>query len=368
MRDEAASRVVVAGLPPETAEWLQRRLGPVEVCDADDAETALRELEENGSLLIINHTLSGLPAFDVLSKMRSKSALADIPVIYLLDRHLDNELARRMVEQLGVTELMLHPIDREQVAVQAARLLHVPLSPARPPLPLTNGEDETPRWQGDEPQFVGGQEHAYLLIVDDDQVHAESIASEARERGMRVEIAQRPSAAQEIIADERPDLVLLDLAFPKAAEDGLSLLKQLNRHVPPVPVLVLTARDTFIDRVQVASLGGRGFLQKTVPPSEVLDAVARFLQQLGANEGRVMAVDDDPEVLAGLKSVLEPEGINLVTVEDPLRFWETLEQSTPDLLMIDLDMPRLSGIELCRVVRNDARWSSSRSLSHQRSG
>ena len=49
---------------------------------------------------------------------------------------------------------------------------------------------------------------------------------------------------------------------------------------------------------------------------------------------------------------------SLHTLDDPLRFWDTLEQATPDLLMLDLDMPRLSGIELCRVVRNDARWSA----------
>lgn len=43
-------------------------------------------------------------------------------------------------------------------------------------------------------------------------------------------------------------------------------------------------------------------------------------------------------------------------LSDPLSFWEVLEDVTPDLLVLDIDMPLISGIELCRVVRSDARW------------
>jgi diguanylate cyclase (GGDEF)-like protein len=45
------------------------------------------------------------------------------------------------------------------------------------------------------------------------------------------------------------------------------------------------------------------------------------------------------------------------TLEDPRRFWETLEATLPDLLILDIKMPHINGIELCQVVRNDARWS-----------
>jgi diguanylate cyclase (GGDEF)-like protein len=70
----------------------------------------------------------------------------------------------------------------------------------------------------------------------------------------------------------------------------------------------------------------------------------------------VLALDDDPTVLAILRATLDPAKIRLTTLSDPLRLWETLEESTPDLLMLDVDMPHLSGIELCRVVHSDPRW------------
>jgi len=47
--------------------------------------------------------------------------------------------------------------------------------------------------------------------------------------------------------------------------DSLRLLAELNTCTPPVPVLVLTAQDRLLNRVQVARLGGRGFLHKSLP-------------------------------------------------------------------------------------------------------
>ncbi|HEU0053688.1 MAG TPA: response regulator, partial [Longimicrobium sp.] len=51
-------------------------------------------------------------------------------------------------------------------------------------------------------------------------------------------------------------------------------------------------------------------------------------------------------------------GVRVNTVDDPLRFWEALEASTPDAVLLDVDMPHVTGVELCRVMRNDARWSA----------
>jgi diguanylate cyclase (GGDEF)-like protein len=69
-----------------------------------------------------------------------------------------------------------------------------------------------------------------------------------------------------------------------------------------------------------------------------------------------MVVDDDPLVLGALRDLLEPKRIHVITLDEPLRFWETLERTSPNLLVMDVEMPHLNGIELCRVVRNDPRW------------
>ena len=67
-------------------------------------------------------------------------------------------------------------------------------------------------------------------------------------------------------------------------------------------------------------------------------------------------MDDDPHLLDLLRTLLEPWGFNLTLLNDPRQFWHILEQTTPDLLILDVEMPGFSGIDLCQVVRQDPRW------------
>jgi PleD family two-component response regulator len=72
---------------------------------------------------------------------------------------------------------------------------------------------------------------------------------------------------------------------------------------------------------------------------------------------RVLVVDDDPAALDSMRVLLAPGDLEVFTLSDPLRFWETLEEVEPELLILDVDMPGINGPELCRTVRNDPRWS-----------
>jgi diguanylate cyclase (GGDEF)-like protein len=196
-----------------------------------------------------------------------------------------------------------------------------------------------------------------LLLVDADAELAEQLVVEAGVRGLRAEVVTTLRAAREAIAHERPAAAVLDLSFSAKTEDSLSLLSELTEQTPSVPTLILTARNAFVDRVEVARRGGSGFLRKPFPPAQIIEAVSRLMDRLRATETSVMAVDDDPQVLALLQALVEPYGIRLTTLGDPGRFWDVLQETSPDLLMLDVDMPGLSGIELCRVVRNDPRWA-----------
>jgi diguanylate cyclase (GGDEF)-like protein len=195
-----------------------------------------------------------------------------------------------------------------------------------------------------------------LLIVEDDEDLVDLLTAEAVTRGLRVATALTLSSARDVLGVQRPDAVLLDLSFDDDEDDGLALLAELTQMTPPVPVMVLTVRDAFVDRVEVARRGGRGFLKKSLSPAVAVDAVVDMLERLRASEAKVVAVDDDENVLATLKSLLHPHGVELTTVRDPNRFWEVLDEVSPDLILLDVDMPDFNGIDLCRVVRNDQRW------------
>ena len=206
------------------------------------------------------------------------------------------------------------------------------------------------------PQPKNLKQQSQLLIVDDDTALALALISDATAWGFHAEIACDLSTARKFISHSRPDAVLLDLCFPDSTENGFGLLAELATYEPPIPVVVFTARESFADRVKVARLGGQGFLHKPVSPARVMEAIAQVLQQSGTPEAKLMIVDDDPQLLDFLRTLLEPWGFHLTLLDDPQEFWDTLEQTVPDLLILDVDMPELSGIDLCQVVRNDPRW------------
>ncbi len=194
-----------------------------------------------------------------------------------------------------------------------------------------------------------------VIIADQNDEFSDSLEAEALNRGVRVRRAKSFEEARSLVADAAPEAVVADLALSGREEDGLSFLESLVAQEPPVPTLILTSKHAFTDRVEVARRGGRGFLSRSLSPPQVLDAVLTLVGRLHAADTKILAVDDDPQVLDLLVSMLEPRGISMRALSDARQFWPVFEAFTPDLVILDVDMPVLSGVELCRVVRNDAR-------------
>lgn len=196
-----------------------------------------------------------------------------------------------------------------------------------------------------------------ILIVDDDSVQSDRLKIAASGSGFEIEVANSPEAARNAISQQPPDAILLDLTFSRVQENGLTLLAELRTEKPDIPVMVFSGHNQLSDRIEVARLGASGFLHKSIPPADILKAIAQLLDQTGAAEAKVMVVDDDVHLLAALTMILQPWGLQVTTLDEPEKFWEVLETTCPDLLILDVEMPGYSGIELCLAVRNDLRWS-----------
>jgi DNA-binding response OmpR family regulator len=196
-----------------------------------------------------------------------------------------------------------------------------------------------------------------MLIVDDDTFGSDRLKTVASGSDFQIEVVNSPQAARNAISQQPPDAILLDLTFSRSEENGLSLLAELRREKPEIPVMVFSGHNQLSDRIEVARLGASGFLHKSMPPADILKAVAQLIDQSGPAEAKVMVVDDDVHLLAALQVILQPWGFQVTTLDDPEKFWEVLETTCPDLLILDVEMPGYSGIELCLAVRNDVRWS-----------
>ena len=203
------------------------------------------------------------------------------------------------------------------------------------------------------------EEYPLLLVVDLDRQLTEQLASEATSWGIRVDATDgdTPVALRDYILSARPDAVLLDLTNRNRQKQGLALLAQLNELTPPIPAIAIAEGDNIIDRVKIARLGGQRILHKPVSPEKVLECATQLFQHRRSDRVRVLAVDDDPQILTALQTLLTPWGIQVFTLDRPLRFLETIKTAAPELLILDIEMPQITGIELCQVVRNDPNWS-----------
>lgn len=72
---------------------------------------------------------------------------------------------------------------------------------------------------------------------------------------------------------------------------------------------------------------------------------------------RILVVDDDPQILRMVEAALESDGLKIIGLSDPLSFWKTLTSVQPELLILDINMPKVDGLELCRALRDHPEWS-----------
>ena len=260
------------------------------------------------------------------------------------------QLARE-IERLLQTETLLKPQDVKRLQQQVKALRQV-INQHSPNGQVKASSSPEPRQN----QSVNPDRQPLLLVVDRDQPLIDQITAEAEQWDIRVNAAATLSAARKAIQSNRPNIVLYDPAVTRKGKEDTTLLKELASYNPPVPCLVFTTQDSLTSRLAAARMGGRAFLEKPQSPALVLEVVNQVLRRTDPAEARILIVDDDPQILEALRALLEPWGLKVGTLADPQQFWKRLAQFSPDLLILDVKMPHVNGVELCQVVRNDPHW------------
>lgn len=215
------------------------------------------------------------------------------------------------------------------------------------------------------------QHSPLLLIVDHDVDFTRPLVTVAENRGLRTAIAPTIADAQAWLTTEpkgdtlHPDLLLLRLPSSIPQTDPTPLTELSNSHVlewiqalqgfPTMPLLVVGNQDELTDRLEVARWGGKFLLEQSVTAEQI---IAFAVQLLGTSTtgAKVMVVDDDQAWLNTLPTLLKPWGLDVTTLADPQQFWTMLKTVNPDVLVLDVKMPQVNGLELCQVLRSDPSW------------
>jgi two-component system, OmpR family, response regulator len=134
-----------------------------------------------------------------------------------------------------------------------------------------------------------------ILVVEDEAAIADQLAQALREAGYAVDCAYDGRRADELVFVEPYDAVLLDLGLPGA--DGLALLRRWREHRLNVPVLVITARGSWSERVLGIDSGADDYLPKPFQIEEVLARVRALVRRAHGHaqpEIRVGRITLDP--------------------------------------------------------------------------
>lgn len=217
-----------------------------------------------------------------------------------------------------------------------------------------------------QPSAEAADDHPMVLLLSADANLAERVRRAVAARGLNLCHVDTPDQAHQLVAARVPAAVVLDVQLdahaPQAhapggdttqtdgVADALSALTALA--LPPqTPRLLLADVEAQPDRVAAARAGVDRYLSRGAAADEVAATIGERLHSTAT--ARVLACDDDVAVLEAIRAVLGRVGIVVDTVADPRCFWEEMAASPPDLVMLDMSMPHVDGLELCHTLRSD---------------
>ena len=125
-----------------------------------------------------------------------------------------------------------------------------------------------------------------------------------------------------------------------------------------MPVFVLGPRGEFLDKVEAIHGGADGYFEKPVDGKALMRRLQHLLEASENHAARILSVEDDPQQAAYLKSILESGGYEVAVCEDPKRFEVTLRAFQPDLVLMDILLPDITGYDLVRYLRQDERHAT----------
>jgi diguanylate cyclase (GGDEF)-like protein len=198
---------------------------------------------------------------------------------------------------------------------------------------------------------------AKVLVVDEDERFLDVVEHLGRQR--MVEVVRATSVAEAL---ERACLVSLDAALlnvpERKADESFKLAREL-RGLPgyeSLPLAFISASSHLQDRVEAVHAGASLYLDKPLE-SQALESAVQYLVAIRqGGRPRVLIIDDDPDFCELLSVTLRNEGLLIRTVNDPARVLDVMQEFPPELMLLDVNMPNISGFDVCKMVRGIPRW------------
>lgn len=174
---------------------------------------------------------------------------------------------------------------------------------------------------------------------------------------LRIISSSNTEEALDKARDNSLDAVLIDIDVEKPSP-SLALAREM-RGLPgyeTLPVAFVSTRAEASDLGETTHAGASLHLPKPLKSKMLNEAIDYLVAIRQGGRSRVLIVDDDPDFASIISTALGREGMLVRVVHDPTNLLSVLEEYQPDLMLLDVMMPMVSGFDVCRMVRASAQW------------
>jgi len=311
---------------------------------------------ERPDLLVLDLMMPDVTGFDVVDALKADPVKGNMKIIILTakiitdeDREILNGSVVKIVRKGGFSaknfireaKRVLRPKGRQDETIRPG------------PGKQKNVESAKEKMSSVVMDRARAGEKALVLVVEDDQRQSDLLKLYLEGEGFKVIQAMNGLEALSIMAQQRPDLITLDLMMPEM--DGFAFLEEKARKpdYTAIPVIIVTA---IAGGDEVASLGANAFLNKPIRRSEILPVVNSLVKpHKGNRKLKILLIDDDPKAIKIISSYFESHAYEILKEYGGREGLETAVSKRPDLIILDLMMPEMDGFEVLEHLRkNDA--------------
>jgi CheY-like chemotaxis protein len=193
-------------------------------------------------------------------------------------------------------------------------------------------------------------EEPLILVVDDDATVRGLVERHLERAGFAVVTARGGKEGLRLVRELRPAAVTLDITMPDL--DGWTVLAAIKDDpaLASIPVVLMSIVE---EKNRGYALGAADYLVKPVDRAKLVETLTSIC---GPAAGRVLLVDDDELVRRGVRQALEPLGWKVIEAEDGQIAVDSLAAARPDVIILDLMMPKMDGFEFLNELRARPDW------------
>ncbi|AWV90182.1 response regulator [Bradymonas sediminis] len=197
-------------------------------------------------------------------------------------------------------------------------------------------------------RVAAGPNAQTVLVIDDDPTMRDLLRRILEREGFVVATAASGSEGLLLAEELRPDLITLDVMMPSM--DGWTLLSKLKAHdaLAGIPIIMVTM---VAESERGYALGADHYMVKPINRQRLVDILDGY-RAAGPGGGQILLVEDDEPTRALLRRTLQSDGWQVVEADNGQVGLDTLDAFTPDLVLLDLMMPKMDGFEFLVEFRS----------------